>query len=563
MTRFLCAAAYNHRAFRDGMLLRLVSPSERFLPPAYGVDPCAVAWHCVRAQRLDAAREMAAVAVLGVALCVEPFSALFFLYVATAVRLRRLWRTRWRRTGQKPSVVRRLALASLTSVVVSSWALYAALLGFAVWSAAGGSWGQAPSAALTEAARVTGTWMLAGLPAALGVVSAAERAVRRRRWEEIRRAPGLRPRLDWVLWRHVETRTSRGLRRLAELELLAHVEYADDAFYGAGEELEQFPAWSFATHLRRKPTAPEQSASHLRLVKPPAEHSGPLLVHTEVVDAIREGMQRFQAIEPRRGARLQQLTLRDYVFAPHGHPSLIGRAPAVDVLADEDEEARHMLGIRVGSWEEDLSTTTFVRATTDGDILYLEASVRVLLPVQRRYRRSIRTIAPGMWAAAFCIPRDILRAWPAQTALLLRRFRLVWRPATPVAERSQAQAEGWDVPAAPMHINALREEVAERHPHNLFQRLDIERYIKSVEHRLVSSIKDLLEQKGLESDEFSARVSQVFNAGVINTGGVQSGSIAGAGHSVEQTNQTTVHHGAVPAAGQPPAAPAAHPSPPA
>jgi hypothetical protein len=251
--------------------------------------------------------------------------------------------------------------------------------------------------------------------------------------------------------------------------------------------------------------------------------------------------------------------LRDYVFAPQGHPALIGRRPAGDVLADEDEEARHMLGIRVGSWEEDLSTTTFVRATTHGDILYLEVSVRVLLPVQRIYRWSIRTIDAGVLSALCCIPGDILLAVPRQTWQLARRFGLVWRREQQPAERSAAQAEGWDVPSPPMHVNSLREQVAQVSPQNIFQRLDIERYVKAVEHRLISSVQDLLERKGLESDEFSARVSQVFNTGVIINGGVQSGSIAG-GHTVAQTNQTTIHPGSP--TGDPQAG-ASLPSPPA
>lgn len=542
VTRFLCAAAYNHReSFRAGILQRLMLPTERFLPPAYGVDPGAVAWHCVRAQRLDAARELAALAVLAAALWVEPVSAAFVVYVATALRLRSYWRQRLRLRVPKPSGVRQLAVPALTVIAALSLAVYVALLVYAVWSGLGGRvpW-LAASSAPAVAAQAAGTWVLVGLPAGWGVVAAAERRVRRRRWREIRTAKRLGPPETRGLWGVIETSTARGLRRLSQLEQVTHVEYADDAFYGAGDELEQFPPWSFATQLRRRtpPAPPDVGAGHLRLVKPP-EDSGPLLSHSDVIDAIREGMQRFRAGEARAGARLQQLTMRDYVFAPQGHPALISKRPAGDVLADEDEEARHMLGIRVGSWEEDLSTTTFVRATTHGDILYLEVSVRVLLPVQNQYRWSIRTIDAGMLNALRSIPSDILLAVPRHTWQLARRFRLMWGKEPEPAERSAAQAEGWDVPAPPLHINSLREQVAQPSPQNLFQRLDIERYVKAVEHRLISSVQDLLEHKGLESEEFSARVSQVFNTGVIINGGVQSGSIAG-GHTVAQTNQTTV-----------------------
>ncbi|WP_330294147.1 hypothetical protein [Streptomyces griseorubiginosus] len=542
VTRFLCAAAYNHReSFRAGILQRLTLPTERFLPPAYGVDPGAVAWHCVRAQRLDAVRELATLAVLAVALWVEPVSAAFVVYVGTALCLRSYWRQRLRLHVPKPSGVRQLAVPALTVIVALSLVVYAALLVYAAWSGLGGQvpWLAAWSAPAV-AAQAAGTWVLVGLPAGWGVVAAAERRVRRRRWQEIRTAKRLGPPETRGLWGVIETSTARGLRRLSQLEQVTHVEYADDAFYGAGDELEQFPPWSFATQLRRQkpPAPPDAGAGRLRLVKPP-EDSGPLLSHSEVIDAIREGMQRFRAGEARAGARLQQLTMRDYVFAPQGHPALIGKRPPGDVLADEDEEARHMLGIRVGSWEEDLSTTTFVRATTHGDILYLEVSVRVLLPVQNKYRWSIRTIDAGVLSALCAIPRDILLAVPRHAWQLARRFRLMWGKEPEPAERSAAQAEGWDVPAPPLHINSLREQVAQPSPQNIFQRLDIERYVKAVEHRLISSVQDLLERKGLESDEFTARVSQVFNTGVIINGGVQSGSIAG-GHTVAQTNQTTV-----------------------
>ncbi|MFD8079116.1 hypothetical protein ACFV3E_41520 [Streptomyces sp. NPDC059718] len=142
-----------------------------------------------------------------------------------------------------------------------------------------------------------------------------------------------------------------------------------------------------------------------------------------------------------------------------------------------------------------------------------------------------------MLSALCAIPGDILLTMPRHTWQLTRRFRLVWGKEPEPTERSAAQAEGWDVPAPPLHINSLREQLAQPSPQNIFQRLDIERYVKDVEHRLISSVQDLLERKGLESDEFTARVSQVFNTGVIINGGVQSGSIAG-GHTVAQTNQT-------------------------
>ena len=132
VTRFLCAAAYNHREpFRAGILQRLTLPTERFLPPAHGVDPGAVAWHCVRAQRLDAARELAALAVLAAALWLEPVSAAFVVYVCTALRLRSYWSQRLR--VPKPSGVRQLAVPALTVIVALSLAVYAALLVYAAW----------------------------------------------------------------------------------------------------------------------------------------------------------------------------------------------------------------------------------------------------------------------------------------------------------------------------------------------------------------------------------------------------------------------------------------------
>ena len=189
----------------------------------------------------------------------------------------------------------------------------------------------------------------------------------------------------------------------------------------------EYSSWSFATHLRPKTASLLGDAEAGN--RSDARRSWPLLSDSEVIEAVRAGMLRFRSAGSASGDRLSQTTVTDYVFSPPGHEAYGQEPAALQVINLADEEVRHFLGIRVGGWDEDPVTSTFVRPSTHGDILYLEVVVRVLAPVRRRYRIPVEPTAAGVHPnALLAIPGDLRRAMPRQALRTLRSWRPVMGP---------------------------------------------------------------------------------------------------------------------------------------
>ena len=536
VTRFLCGAAYNLRDFRDTVIKHVVEDRERVLAPSYGVDAVAVTWHCLRARRAQALRELVTLAtVVAFALTSLP-TTVFALYTVVAMWLPRRWMRHQREMREQgrpqPALARYVLTFALAVNALLAPALYALLTAAVVWTK--------PVAALLNAhangsehtladhliVRVSTPTLLA-LPLVLMLVASVERGWRARLAQRLAGAHVLAPLPDTAV-RLFESREQRALRRIRRQQLKTHVVYGADVFIGAGTE---YSSWSFATHLRPKPDLGGDAA----LSKRPAG-SGPLLKTTEVIDAVRAGLLRFQAEKGGTVDRLSQIKITDYVFSPPGDETYAQETPALEVVQLADEQVRHFLGIRVGGWDQDLIASTFVRPSTHGDILYLEVVVRILAPLKRPFRDPVLPVPPEVRPKALLgMAGDLRRLLPRDAVRVL----LSWRPAI---GPDQEEPDGHDYPAF-----SLRQYVASPNHNVYFQRLDAERYVKTVERRIISSIRDLLEAKDIAADEFASLATQVVNQGVMITGGNNAGNNFSTGDNNTMTAEVKTAPPPVPA----------------
>src|SRR5215203_198579 len=62
-TRYLCAAAYLDRKFRDRMITEFIDHERRAVVPSFGFDLEPVVLHCLRARRLILFRDLALLAL--------------------------------------------------------------------------------------------------------------------------------------------------------------------------------------------------------------------------------------------------------------------------------------------------------------------------------------------------------------------------------------------------------------------------------------------------------------------------------------------------------------------
>ncbi|MFJ9003361.1 hypothetical protein [Streptomyces canus] len=534
VTRNLCAAAYNHPAFRNEVIHELVDERDRVLAPSFGVDVVAVVWHCLRARRVEAGREVAVLALYLVFATVQFGPTLLIAYVSAAVRAPRWWITHLKKKGptvktpDSPWQVRYLvtvvlALNALLAPVVFLLMLVA--MAAPQWALFTARSSQDPALArvVTSLADRASTPTLLLLPALFAAVTLAVRAFRKRTARLVAEAEDLRPELptpaSGALPRLQAPFTS-ALLRLRRQQLKKHLMYGSDVFLGAGLE---HSSWSFATHLR-----PEKEGDR---------PTPPLLRNDEVIDAVRAGMLAFRDTTTSTGDRLSEVVVTDFVYSPASHTAYADEPDALKVALDVDEQVRHFLGIRVGAWDDDVIVSTFVRPSTHGDILYLEVIVHVLLPIRPAYRLPVARVERGANRYALLdIPANLGRAVPRNIWRLIR--------STAAAIREKIDSDGSTNP-----LYSLRYRAAGLRHEHYFQRLDAERYVKTVERRIISSIKDLLQQKKISADEFAAAANQVINNGIMISGGTHMNNNYATGPNAEQRQEP------------PPVSPGANPAP--
>jgi hypothetical protein len=85
------------------------------------------------------------------------------------------------------------------------------------------------------------------------------------------------------------------------------------------------------------------------------------------------------------------------------------------------------------------------------------------------------------------------------------------------------------------HVFSLREWLASKTYQTYFQMLDKDMATKTFQHIIINSIVDYLDSKGIATDDIKERRTQIFNSGVIVSGGtvnVQQLAV-GAGASVK------------------------------
>ncbi|QPP06914.1 hypothetical protein G4Z16_11545 [Streptomyces bathyalis] len=230
---------------------------------------------------------------------------------------------------------------------------------------------------------------------------------------------------------------------------------------------------------------------------------------------------------------LRALEIEEFVYLPSG----VRRDSGVyvddnvqqhlDEAADDGGEARrHFLRIRVGSWQEQVVVSLLVRVHTQGGMLVLEVVPHVLGPVAEEFRevdaivdrRAGGSMREGL-LAFLTAPAATAAAGIAAARTMLSVFR-VWLSSPEYA-----------APDAP--LISVR-ELASTNDLSLFQEMDVSRYIKTVQDRIASGVRDALEQRGFRTDRFEQQIVNVRDGGVyiedMSGGAVATGAHGNAQH---------------------------------
>lgn len=533
--RFLCAGVHLDAGYRDQVIDELFVHEERIVAPSYGYDAARVLAHALRARRAELGW---AVAVLGAwfvgSLLTGGVLGLLlplFLMLTLADWLQ----------GREPVLARLLG----TLLRVYAWLLLALVVVLVVFSGFGPSdlGGYVTGAVGVDA---TGPYspyepdlgpsggpdstavlwwvpvVFAGVVAVVGLQRGHVYRTIAEDLEESRYADHAGDPAE----ASPGTRFARIRDRVRAEQHAPVVMYdVNDPFCGAGDP---YRPWQLSVELRpredlgpdRKPTPVTNAHLVARII--------PLLERLRVPSP-HGSLQAEAAVED----RLRELVVDECVFLPaNGLPhrdaaQVIHRQYAEQraaAIEEGGERRRHFLRVRVGGWDENLVVTVFVRVHTQGGMMMLEVAPHVLLPVRTAFhnadadaRRHRDSNLLGKAAAAL---RHTPTSFATAVLALARGVSSWWRIAT--SGNGGARPEGPRL--------SVR-ELASQDNGSLFHLMDLDRFLKTIQDRVVGGVTVALHEAGWHTEEFAERAVNVAEGGVFIRAVHDSAfSIGGSGH---------------------------------
>ncbi|MFH8434009.1 hypothetical protein ACH4A3_02085 [Streptomyces sp. NPDC018007] len=523
--RLLCAGVHLHDGYRNAVIDQLYVQEHRVVAPSLGFDAARVLAHALRARRAE--RRWAA-AVLGVWLVATAFTGGFFgvLFLPCVLIAAAHW---VRGTARNPPPYRRV-LAFLLRWNGRVW-LFLGVSGIVVAAvtglfaddgpqedpglydpAAADSFGSGDYAGRSDSGSdildVLTVFAWVALLALVLLVTVV--GLRRGRFARVMTEELARKNFSDLAADPAEHTADARFRRLRErirLEQHAPLVMYDEQnpFCGAGTP---YRPWNLAVELRPRedgPAEPLDNSRILRRIVPllealrvPSPHGS-----AESAAAVRDRLRELVVDEcvflPATGMTRRE----DAPYDPRTFEEHRGRA-----VEEGGESRRHFLRIRVGGWNEEVVVTVFVRVHTQGGMLMLEVAPHVLMPVHPLFREADRIahrhhhntwFGKAVWAVSHT-PVSLV-----DSLLTLGRGAVSsWRLLT--AGNAGALPEG---PAFSVRELGADDEAS------LFQDMDVNRYLKSIQDRVNGGVRLALREAGWETDEFEQKIVNIGAGGVF------------------------------------------------
>ncbi|MEU4896538.1 hypothetical protein AB0B12_28040 [Streptomyces sp. NPDC044780] len=324
-----------------------------------------------------------------------------------------------------------------------------------------------------------------------------------------------------------------GYRRIAEAidrEQYAVLTIYDPfrPFIGAGRPYRE--PWSLVMELKERtsPAKDDKGAG-------PTAGRGARLTGREVIDLIKPRLEELRtAAAATSRDRLCALEIEEFVYLPSGlarwevaYDPAATRRHLDEAVGEGGEARRHFLRIRVGAWDEQVVVSVLVRVHTQGGMLVLEVVPHVLTPVRPEFRAVDVIEARGEDDLLREAVRGLLATPTANFAAgtsLIRTGVAVFR--TWLANPRRA------LPDAP--ATSVR-ELGSTTDLSVFQEMDVRRYVRTVQDRIASGVRESLRVNGYETGDFEQQVVNVSGGGVfigaMSGGAVATGEGASAAHT--------------------------------
>ncbi|SBU89275.1 hypothetical protein YW3DRAFT_00412 [Streptomyces sp. MnatMP-M77] len=526
-TRLLCTGTYLDAGYRDRVIDELYLSQQRVVAPSFGFDAARVLAHALRARRVELAWAVAVVLLMVIGAAVS----LWLLVLVVPGLLMTLGKAIRANAGASPGY-RRLPLFLMRWIgrlLLAYLVVYSVAQGLGKVPQPEAGAGRPPGVeagstpgidtgntsdddsvplaalnAVTPDIQPWKAWVSLGVLLALGACVAGQELhfVRVLRGELSRRGFA-----STAVDRAERFRGRRFLRVTRRIRLEQHsplVMYHEaHPFCGAGTA--QDP-WVLAVELRPNGTRerrPLGNATVLAAMRPFIEQL------REVAESVEGG---GQAVRDRlRHLRIDECVLLPMEGLQHREETPYDRASfeahRARAVEEGGEKRRHFLRVSVDGWEEGLVVTVFVRVHTQGRMLMLEIAPHALLPVRADFKdadhlayRFADMNAFGRTVHIF----TLVAGAPGQALMTLGRHLVRgWRRLT-----GEADGAVTDGPALSVR------ELASEPVGSLFHRMDVDRYLKSIQDRIAYGVKEALSEAGYQTGEFAQKVVYITNGGV-------------------------------------------------
>lgn len=215
------------------------------------------------------------------------------------------------------------------------------------------------------------------------------------------------------------------------------------------------------------------------------------------------------------------------IFLPNIKASPTSSAGS-DVIEEKigsfDQDARHYRVLSVPLANGEIFLTYFLRSTMLGDNLFIESRCFLLPPIKAELTQLVHlpewsglSYYSGVFLARLMASPVSWLAGPLHVFMLLGRIKttiswaLFGHPEDKLKVRDETYNYG--------NETSLRESWAAKSYQTYFQMLDKDMASKTCQHIIINSIVDFLEAKGIATDDIKERRTQIFNSGVIVSGG--------------------------------------------
>jgi hypothetical protein len=215
---------------------------------------------------------------------------------------------------------------------------------------------------------------------------------------------------------------------------------------------------------------------------------------------------------------------RDLLPKKLGHPvNHVSEKYIKKIMNEDNTDIRFYRVIQITDWEGDLILTSFLRFQKSLKSIFVENNYFLLPPISEdlksidaiKEESGIRYYITWITRFVFISLKDSIMSILTILRYIHTALSSVFGGEKIIMRKVVENSPDFDYGANTSIREAISQFVYSQH----FQKLDKERYFKTIEKQIFNILKQFLDEKSIDSSEFQERETNIINNGVLVTGG--------------------------------------------